>query len=822
MHWDIDTLVPIFATITYAVVFLVVVFSKPQTQARLAFRWYLLAMLIWSLSAFLVFVDFGEVVFWFRMMIFAAIGSMVAIFYFVQTILPRKRKWASWVFWYGAISMLAGLLTNLVIKSAAFQGGVLSYEFSPFTVLIAGPGYGLTVFSFVELYRGYQVSADSRQRNRLRYLMIGLGLIIIASIVNFTPLGIYPIDIAANGVTAVLIAYAILRHNLLDIRVVIRKGLLYSIPTMIIGTAYFLIISLSLNIFHSYSGIEIFFLSFLVAMLTAVVAEPLRVQAQSWVDRLFFREKYDSTLMLQRLSGSAASVLDLLEITSMILEEVTSTLHIQKAAFFLKREDTGEFSLTAHKGLSVVSNLRLGENHPVVLWFSGNGHALMRKDIEVLPQFKSLWGWERRDLDRIEAELFIPLKAKNKLVGIFAVGPKRSEQPYSRDDQLTLTTLANQTAVAIENARLYTSEQFRREELDTLYSMARNLVATDNIENVLNIIARHAMESTHVTFARILTLEDDGTFTCRVVCPIRDLGQSLCVGRTEPSTIQHFYEQALSQGEAVILTRSDPIFSEVELQELFMHEAKTLCLSPLRVVDEPMGLIVLGESRSSIREPFDDNKKRLITVISDHAANTIRRTNLHDQLEENFIQTIFALANALDARDSYISDHSNRIAALVDAMCKALEFGEKQTQAVLWAAKLHDIGKIGVPDSILRKPGPLTDEEWVVMKNHPVVGAEIVAPLTKLSHAAPIIRSHHERFDGSGYPDGLVAEEIPLEARILTVVDAYVAIIDERVYRKARSHDEAIAEIKKNSGTQFDPDIVELFCNIANAKNLSE
>ena len=181
-------LVPIFATITYTVVFLVVVFSKPQTQARLAFRWYLFAMLIWSLSSFFIFVDVGEVVFWFRMMIFAAIGSMVAIFQFVQTILARQRKWASWVYWYGAVSMLTGLLTNLVIKSASVQGGVLSYEFSPFTILIAGPGYGLTLFSFRELYRGYQESADSYQRNRLRYLILSLYLLL--TYYNYTSSGL--------------------------------------------------------------------------------------------------------------------------------------------------------------------------------------------------------------------------------------------------------------------------------------------------------------------------------------------------------------------------------------------------------------------------------------------------------------------------------------------------------------------------------------------------------------------------------------------------------------------------------------------------------
>ncbi len=128
-----------------------------------------------------------------------------------------------------------------------------------------------------------------------------------------------------------------------------------------------------------------------------------------------------------------------------------------------------------------------------------------------------------------------------------------------------------------------------------------------------------------------------------------------------------------------------------------------------------------------------------------------------------------------------------------------------------WGALLHDIGKIGVPDEILRKAGPLTDEEWELMKRHPELGAEIVAPVKKLVDVAPIIRSHQEKFDGSGYPDGLRGEEIPLGARILAVVDAYGAMTDERVYRKARSHEEALAELRRCAKTHFDPEVVDAF-----------
>ncbi|MCX6034202.1 MAG: HD domain-containing protein, partial [Chloroflexi bacterium] len=180
--------------------------------------------------------------------------------------------------------------------------------------------------------------------------------------------------------------------------------------------------------------------------------------------------------------------------------------------------------------------------------------------------------------------------------------------------------------------------------------------------------------------------------------------------------------------------------------------------------------------------------------------------------------TVLALARAMDVRDTYTQDHSQRMAAISDVLCRKLDVDEEQIQAIHSAAVLHDIGKIGVTDEILRKPGPLTSQEWDSMKRHPKIGADIVAPVNKLIHVAPIIIAHHEKFDGSGYPYGLKGDQIPIGARILAVVDAYVAITDERVYRKARSHKEAMAELVKHSGSQFDPTVVDAFLKLVGEK----
>src|SRR5437899_4422148 len=167
-------------------------------------------------------------------------------------------------------------------------------------------------------------------------------------------------------------------------------------------------------------------------------------------------------------------------------------------------------------------------------------------------------------------------------------------------------------------------------------------------------------------------------------------------------------------------------------------------------------------------------------------AEDVRR--LYHQLQRAICQSLLGLANALEAKDPYTRGHSERVAALSRRVASALGLGSGVVDTGGQAGLLHDIGKIGVPEAILKKPGPLSPEEWEIMRAHPVIGAQIVAPFEFFGDAARVIRHHHERWDGSGYPDGLVRETIPLEARIVAVADVFDALTSARSYRPARWH----------------------------------
>lgn len=503
-------IISILALIFYATLFWIVVSQNNEKKISRYFGFYLITMTLWSFGSFMIFVEpqSSNTLFWNRFMIVGSTAMPVAFFNFVLVFLNRQSpRWT----WFGILAYLvlqAANIFGLVITDSKVINNQLHITFGPAVTLSSVEWVFFIGFSTFSLIQEYRRSADQLRRLRIKYLILVLGIIFAGSLTNLTPLQYYPVDITFNVVCALFIAYAIFYRQLLDTNEVIRKGLIYTIPTLIIGTSYFLIIYLVINLVNLYSGPYIFILSFAAAVLAALILRPVHEKTQLWIDRLFYREKYDTNLMMNRLVMTANSVLALDKLTQLILSEVVSTLHIQNACFFLKHGENGDFHLMAQTGLAV-NGLKLRNQHPLIDYFTGDMSILSLTELDILPHFHALWKEEREELDKITAELFIPLKSKGRLIGIFAVGPKRSGLPYSRTDQLTLVTLGNQMAAAIENALIYESESRHRKEAETLQSALLHLSSDVDLELVLDTILGNLASVIAYDSACVYLLEKD-------------------------------------------------------------------------------------------------------------------------------------------------------------------------------------------------------------------------------------------------------------------------------------------------------------------------
>lgn len=269
--------------------------------------------------------------------------------------------------------------------------------------------------------------------------------------------------------------------------------------------------------------------------------------------------------------------------------------------------------------------------------------------------------------------------------------------------------------------------------------------------------------------------------------------------------------RAAQSGKAIFV---DDIDTDVRFQRTdgITYTSKSFISVPLRVKNRIIGVLNVNSSR--METVFEERDVRLLTILGDQAAITLENIELCDNLQNFYLEMVQTLARAIDAKDSYTHDHADRARRYARMIGEKLKLPEVMIRHIEYAALMHDIGKIGIDENILHKPGKLTTEEREIIKKHPSIGNRIIAPVAFLSPVAPMVLYHQEWYNGQGYPEGLAGEEIPLGARIVAVIDAYDAITSDRPYRKALPRTVGVAELQKGAGTQFDPKVVKAFLEI--------
>ncbi len=338
-------------------------------------------------------------------------------------------------------------------------------------------------------------------------------------------------------------------------------------------------------------------------------------------------------------------------------------------------------------------------------------------------------------------------------------------------------------------------------ELATLYEMSRSLGSTLDMDELLDSVLDSALRIFSADLGYV-TMRDPETGELAIRAH-RGVSET----RIDDAAVRS------SMSEWVIRESRPLVFNPAEVSSHGQVEVVTgalaaLCV-PLVSGEGTVGAITVGSQDPDHR--FDSEDVRLLSTIANHVTIAIGNIDLFSSLQEAYLTTVRSLAAAVDAKDPYTRGHSDGVAVYAALIAEEMGLSHDQKVALEMAAYLHDIGKIGVKEEILLKPGTLTDAEMGQMRHHPLIGASILKPVAFPWPITPVVRHHHEFWDGNGYPAGLKGEEVPLLGRILAVADAYEAMISDRPYRKGRTMIEGVAELRRCAGTQFDPQVVEVF-----------
>ncbi len=527
------------------------------------------------------------------------------------------------------------------------------------------------------------------------------------------------------------------------------------------------------------------------------------------------RQHANRAEVLARTANRLNAQLDLHTVLRTVCEETANALDAPVVSVFLydSRQDVLQFA----GGWGIPSEYE--ERLPIISRFQLERFVEQQGSPIVIPDMQNTADLPGRELC-VELDLrssaSAVMRRDSTLVGVLTVVTISEVRHFNADDLDVLEGLANQAAQAITNARLFEGARRRLERIQSLHDIDTAIMSSLDVQVTLSIILEQVVNRLLVDAADILLLDPDMNTL------------EFAAGRGFRTTTPKHTRLRLGEGLAGHAALEKRIVHVADLSVAETSLARSALFHREEFVSYyAVPLIVKGKTRGVLeifhRSPCrpDEEWHQFLETLAVQTAIGIENAELFVSLQkanQNLIvaydATIEGWSRALDLRDRETEGHTRRVTDMTLRLAREMGIDESEIVHIRRGALLHDIGKMGVPDSILLKPGPLTEEEWDIMRQHPQFAYDMLSPIRYLRPALDIPYFHHEKWDGSGYPHGLKGEEIPLPARIFAVVDVYDALTSERPYRPAWPKDKALAHIKSGRGTHFDPQVVDIFLQL--------
>jgi diguanylate cyclase (GGDEF)-like protein len=495
--------------------------------------------------------------------------------------------------------------------------------------------------------------------------------------------------------------------------------------------------------------------------------------------------------MLQSLGGKLNRLNDVKQIGTVIATELRALIDYHNCRVSLVEGDdvrpiafVGQFTSETSEPLEILA-CKVGEG--ITGRVAQTGESLLIADAANCEFARILPGTDSID----ESQVVVPLTFGTRVVGVIVIS-KLGLHQFDEDDVRLLEVLAGHAAVALENASLYEAARREAERATALLEFSRQLSSAEGLDAVCDRIVELSAKTLGSPCASVWWQEAvGGDIRMRASYGYAELD------RERLARMVFTHDEALEQ-----LTGKEPFVVTNELQA---------GIAPMTLDGGRLGAIAVTLPDGI---EFGERQLRLLAGIAHQSKLALTNAGNFDTMERTFLETVEALANALEANDEYTSSHARWITDLALKVGEELGLEGVSLKRLELGALFHDIGKIGIPETILCKPGPLTPAEREIVETHPELGEKIIAPIDRFEEVRPIVRHCHERYDGAGYPDRLSGEEIPIESRIILVCDAYHAMTTDRPYRKRLPAEEALRRLREAAGTQFDPRVVDVCARV--------
>jgi PAS domain S-box-containing protein/putative nucleotidyltransferase with HDIG domain len=527
--------------------------------------------------------------------------------------------------------------------------------------------------------------------------------------------------------------------------------------------------------------------------------------------------------LLQEVSKSLRQAQSMAEMIPVFIQHSLLAVGAQAGSIYLLDESSGDWVSTGWintRGEWLARSNPLMRHRPgegVTGFVGSSGEIYYTEDwrsdpITVIPP------GEEQILSAYYSGISLPLRAEQRVIGVMHLWSEK-RRSFSAEEQRLLLAIADMAGNALQRSRLYEETQRRMEQLNALQTVDRAISSSLDVHFSLDILLKQTITQLKVDAAGVLLYN-----------PLT-LALEYASGRGFRT--REYEQSRLPMGKGLagraafeqrMMLVPDLATNQTFLRRDFLEKEGfvSYAVAPLLAKGAVKGVLeIFHRSRLNFDSDWQNFMEGLalqaaIAIDNGQMFEGLQRTNL--ELSLAYDAAIEGWGRALDLRDRETENHTQRVTKLAVALARALGFNEQQMVHLRRGAILHDIGKMGIPDSILQKPGPLSAEEWEIMRRHPQFAYEMLSPIRYLRPALDIPYCHHERWDGSGYPQGLKGEEIPLAARLFAVVDVFDALTSNRPYRPAWPRAEAIAYLRQQAGKLFDPQIVAAFLKIIQAE----